>query len=301
MKLLTIASSASCLVVGTASCSAFIDFPTDPVLVEPTDERWGCLGQGFEVGTPSSTIANVRVAACNFVTNCANAVSGLTVSVCNKRDVGCTNPVTSGVRDVDGTIDVQVPTPAGGFDGYLKITSTPALCTDTSVFGSEAPNLCNLVPQCNPAEPDDSCLVPTIAPALLFFNPPIVRDSETPIPLPLIPSAALPLIVTAAGAELDPTTGNLFITAMDCRGKPAEGVTYAIGQATESVTQLYVDKGVVSDTVFQTDESGIGGFVGVPPGFAEVTGFTPDGRRVGKIGVQAAPFTLTYSALIAEE
>jgi hypothetical protein len=54
---------------------------------------------------------------------------------------------------------------------------------------------------------------------------------------------------------------------------------------------------VVSNTSLQTDTSGIGGFVGVPAGFAEVTGYNDKLQKIGKIGVQAAPFSLTYSAL----
>ena len=175
-----------------------------------------------------------------------------------------------------------------------------ASCTDEAAFPGTGGALCALTPQCDLTSPDARCLVPTYAPALLFFNPPITADVPAPIPLQLLPSQALPRVVEAAGAELDPATGNLFITALDCDGHPAAGVTYGIAQDQDRVTALYVDNGVVSDTVFQTDESGIGGFVGVPPGFAEVTGYAPDGTPIGKIGVQSAPFTLTYSTLVPQ-
>jgi hypothetical protein len=38
----------------------------------------------------------------------------------------------------------------------------------------------------------------------------------------------------------------------------------------------------------------------VPPGFAEVSGFLNSAMplQMGKIGVQSAPFTITYSALV---
>jgi hypothetical protein len=157
--------------------------------------------------------------------------------------------------------------------------------------------LCALAPNCDQALPDDGCLIPTYAPALVFFNPPIATDVTTPLPLQMLASGALPSVVQAAGAVLDPSTGNLFITAIDCDGRPGAGVTYEIAQHQDVVTPLYVDSGVVSDTVLQTDASGIGGFVGVPPGFVEVTGYSPDSEFITEIGLQSAPFSLTYSLL----
>lgn len=283
--------------VGSLGCGQVLDIPDDPQLVVD-DGPWRCLGAIEPPKAPLGQTAKVRVAACNFVTDCAQPVTGLTVKLCNKKDVGCTNPLAENVSDVGGMLELNVPTPPGGFDGYLQILSTPALCTDESVFGPTGAMLCGLSPSCDPKAPDDNCLVPTFAPAFLFFNPPVTADLTTPLPLPLLPSAALPSIVQAAGATLDPTTGNLFVTGIDCDGNPAAGVTYSITQASDKVTQLYVDNGVVSDTVFETDASGIGGFVGVPPGFAEVVGTNAAQQRIGKIGVQAAPFTLTYSALV---
>ena len=60
----------------------------------------------------------------------------------------------------------------------------------------------------------------------------------------------------------------------------------------------YVDTGVISDTSMETDSSGIGGFVGVPPGFAEIVGYNSDNERIGKVGVQASPFTMTYTFMV---
>jgi hypothetical protein len=118
-----------------------------------------------------------------------------------------------------------------------------------------------------------------------------------PLQLPLIPSADIPAMLGAAGAELDPTTGNLFITALDCDGVPAPGVTYGIAEHQESVTQLYMHGGLPNKTDLVTDESGVGGFLGVPGGFANVTAYNDDLEVVGKIGVQTAPFTMTYTAI----
>ncbi len=286
--------------IALLGCSNVLDIPDDPMVIEPTGP-WSCLGDTPAAATPTEATARVMVSVCNFVDNCATPVTGLTVSACAKKDVNCTNPLVSDVMDDNGMITLDVPIGTTGFDGYLQIDSMPALCTDEQVFGAAGAMLCGLSPSCDPMNPTDDCLVPTFAPALLFMNPPVTADLQQPLGLPLLPSAALPSIVQAAGAQLDPTTGNLFITAVDCDGNTSAGVTYSISQASDQVTQLYVDNGVVSDTVFETDRSGIGGFVGVPPGFAEVVGTNAEQQRIGKIGVLARPFTLTYSALVPSD
>lgn len=288
--------SVGVLALCLSRCAELIDLPDSVELVEAGP--WSCLDSLAQATAPSETSASVRVQACDFINNCATTVTGLQARVCAKRDVGCTNPIASGLTEQDGLFDFEVPTGESGFDGYLEVSSGVDLCTNTEVFGSAGPMLCGLSPSCNPETPDENCQVPTYARALLFFNPPIVGDAIAPLPLPLLSTAGLPAVIEAAGASMDPASGNLFITAIDCDGAPAAGVTYSIGQHQEEVTQLYVDSGVVSDTILETDSSGIGGFVGVPPGFAEVTGYNSDFERVGEIGVQSAPFTMTYSALV---
>jgi hypothetical protein len=260
-------------------------------------DPWTCLGSEPAAQPTIGRRAKVRVLACDFVSNCAQPVTNLTAKVCRKRDVGCTNPIEQDLRDNDGVFEFDVDTTGDGFDGYLDVSSTTAVCTDKAAFGETGSMLCGLLPNCNPEQPGDACQAPTYAHALVFFNPPVRQSFDKPQPVPLLPAAALPAIVGAAGATLDPTTGNLFITALDCALTPASGVTYSISEHQDKVTQLYVDRGVVSNTSLQTDSSGIGGFVGVPTGFAEVTGYNENLQKIGKIGIQAAPFTLTYSAL----
>ena len=280
------------------ACAQLLDLPSDPELL-PQDDRWSCLGATTAaLSAPEQTTATVHVYACDFITDCSFPVTGVTARVCAKRDVGCTNPIVENMVDDEGVIDVPLPTGLEGFDGYLEVRAPVASCTDEEVFGSAGPMLCGLVPDCDVESPDNRCMVPTYARSLLFFNPPVRGDREAPMPLPMLSSAGLPAVVQAAGADLDPGAGNLFITALDCNGMPASGVTYSIQQHQDEVTQLYVDSGVVSDTVLETDDSGIGGFVGVPPGFAEVVGYNENLERIGEIGVQSAPFTMTYSALV---
>jgi hypothetical protein len=277
-----------------AGCAEVLDIPDAPELVE--QGAWSCLAEPMIRPAPLEPSALVRVQACDFVSpECATPVTGLSARVCEKFDTFCTNPIVTDLLDEVGLLEFEVPTPPGGFDGYLEVTSATELCT-SAAFGSRGPELCELSPGCNPELPDDNCRMPLFARSMLFFNPPIHQDSPAPQRLPLIPAAAIPELVTAAGATLDPSTGNLFVTALDCDGRPATGVNYSI-DVLQGVTQLYVHDGVVSDTNLE-NQSGVGGFLGVPIGFAEVSGFIGMSQVVGSVGVQTAPFTMTYTVLV---
>lgn len=286
-----------------AGCADVLDIPDNPQLV--AHGPWRCLEDPASPSRPAKDRASVRVHACNFVSsNCGDFVTGLTASLCNKRDVNCTDPISTGIVDSDGDLSFDVPTGGAlgvGFDGYLQVTAPTALCTDESSFGPAGPTLCALQPACDPKAPDDACRLPTFAPSMLFFNPAIRSNVARPIPLPLIPTSAVLTLTQAAGGKVDPKTGNVFVTALDCDGNPAAGVRYSMMQKSDSSTVLYVSDGVISDSASQTDASGIGGFLGVSAGFAGIMGSTVGAEsgtvKIGEVGVQVAPFTITYATL----
>jgi hypothetical protein len=286
------------LLLAFTGCSNVLDIPSDPQLV--ATGPWRCLTQPPPIAAIATVAqAMVRVHACNFITDCTTSASQLTAKLCDKRDVGCNSPRLSGITDTDGVFLFQVPTAGGGFDGYLLVDSASASCTDSESFGTVAGAvLCQLVaPTCDVTAPDQRCSAKIFAPAMLFFNPPITADVATPLPLQLFPTSGLPAVLAAAGIAIDPSAGNLFIQALDCDGRPAADVRYQIDQYGSQVSSLYVNNGIVSTSVSHTDSTGIGGFVGVPPGFVSVTGYTSDSVAIGQIGVQAAASTLTYTAL----
>jgi hypothetical protein len=284
-----------------AGCGQILNVPSDPQLAQTGP--WRCLNQPAAAQeTPTAAQAQVVVQACDFITACTTPATGLTALLCDKRDVGCISPRLAGLTDVNGAFHFQVPTAGSGFDGYLLVTAPLASCTDATAFGSVAgAALCGAVlPNCNVSAPDQNCLLPIFAPSLLFFNPPIVHDVTTPIPLQLFPSTGLPSVIQAAGIQLEAGAGNLFIQALDCDGNPAPDVTYSLQQNSEQASPLYVNNGVVSRSFTRTDVTGIGGFVGVTPGFVSVVGTNADSVQVGQIGVQAVPSMLTYSVLLPQ-
>ncbi|HTV18944.1 MAG TPA: hypothetical protein VMG12_09745 [Polyangiaceae bacterium] len=288
--------SGSLLGLGLAGCAEVLDIPDDPQVVGP----WRCLSEPLQEPVPSATTAEVKVQACDFTNQCSTSVRGLTARLCRQLDPNCNNPVQQGITDSNGLLTFTVPTPLVGFSGYLDVMSSTANCMDPQ-FGEFGPMMCGMAMQqgCrNPEDPEDlNCQVPLYARALLFFNPPIFNKVEEPMQLPLIPAAGMPAMLEAAGAQLDPSKGNLFVTALDCDGQRAAGVTYTLKDNPTSVTQLYVHGGQPNKNDLETDASGVGGFLGVPAGFANVTGYNQDQDVVGESGVTAAPFAMTYTAI----
>jgi hypothetical protein len=281
-----------------AGCAQVLDLPDSNTLSLAPSGPWRCLDAPSAPVLPSAATATVRFQACDFISNCTLPISGLHARVCDKLDVGCLSPRQPNIVDQGGQIEFTVPTGARGFDGYLEVTPSLAPCYDRSVFGDAATGLlCELAPECNQAAPTDACNVPIYSPALWFFNPPVVADVETPFPLELYPSASLPLVLDAAGGSLAPETGSVFMSVVDCDGKPASGVSLQIAEHADVADALYFESGVLSNTATETDASGLGGFIGVPPGFVEITGVNTDGVPVAKVGLQARPSFVTLTVL----
>lgn len=285
-----------------AGCGELLDLPDDPTL----REGHRCARDESQRSSAGAS-ARVRVQACNFVsTNCSEPVTGITASLCNKKDVDCVKPLRSARADDHGELsfDVQTGGPLGaGFDGYLRVVTEPARCDDTETFGTAAPGLCSLLEGCDEKREREACVLPTFAPALLFFNPPVVSDFGRAMPLPLIPTVAVPSLTMAANGRFDATRGNVFVTVLDCAGAPLAGVRLELTSAGEGSSVLYLKNGVISASAQRTDASGIGGVLNVPAGFASVAGFVDDGAggetRLSEIGLQVARFTITYTTLVA--
>jgi hypothetical protein len=281
-----------------AGCAQVLDLPDTNTLSLAPSGPWSCLESPAEALQPSSSTATVRFQACDFISNCTLPVEGLHARVCDKLDVGCLSPREVDIVDDGGLVEFPVPTGARGFDGYLEVSTGLARCYDTGVFGAAATGvLCQFVPECDRAAPTDACNVPIYSPVLWFFNPPVFADVETPIPLQLYPSASLPLVLDAAGGSIIPGTGSVFMTVIDCDGKPASGISLEIAEHADVADALYFDSGVLSNTATQTDASGVGGFIHIPPGFVEITGFNAEGVAVAKVGVQVSPVFVTYTVL----
>lgn len=279
-------------------CADLLDIPETNTLSLAPSGPWRCLSAPTDAVVPRAPRARVRFRVCDFISNCTMPVTGLQARLCDKLDIGCLNPRLTGISDTNGLIELEVPTGARGFDGYLQVFTAVAPCFDTQVFGSAAQGLlCQLAPACDPSTPTEACNVPIYSPAMWFFNPPVVADQEQPISLQLYPTAALPLVLDAAGGELVPGTGSVFMTVIDCDGQPASGISLEIAEYEDIADRLYFDSGVLSNTATQTDAAGVGGFIRIPPGFVEITGVDADGVPMAKVGVQASSGFVTLTVL----
>jgi hypothetical protein len=277
------------------ACAEVVSFPDDPRLVE--SGPWRCLGAQAPLGSGGQSTATVRMQLCDAFGECAVPLSGLSAQLCAKVDFGCTRPLDIDIREADGLLEFDVPLGDDGFDGYLAVSSPSEPCTSPS-FGEASAALCAANPACDPARPDDSCLVPLYVRALWFFNPPIIADTAEPLRLSLLSSAALPSLTAASGGSFDPATGSVVVTGFDCDGSRALGVTYDMRQNADDVSQWYMANGILTASVSETDATGMGGFVGVRPGFADVEAYTADNERVGAVGVQVSAGTISYASLV---
>jgi hypothetical protein len=286
--------------VGLGGCAEILDIPDDPEFQETGP--WRCVDQAAAPSVPQNATAKVTFHACDFISGCTKPLPGLSARLCDKLDVACLSPRSPVVTsDANGNFTFDVPTPQEHpFDGYVEVIPQVALCTDPTYFGAAAGIICGLVQDqgCDPMNPTGLCAVPIYSPVLWFFNPPIVGDLADPILLQLYPAAQLPPLIQAAGAQLDPTTAAVFLTAWDCDANPASGVALTVPEHESTVQSLYYKSGVIRAGLQETDPSGIGGFIKVPPGFVNVTGVNEAGEPVGIVGVQARPPFVTYTVLV---
>jgi len=273
------------------ACAELVSFPDDPSLAEAGP--WDCVAAPTPSLPPTTSTLTVRVRACDSFGDCSVPIEGLSAELCGKLDVGCTRPMLSELTPIDGMFEVEVPLDERGFDGYLKVSSPTASCADA---GPElAPSLCAFVPDCDPAAPDERCQVPLYAPALFFFT--LQSEPNEPFSLSLMRLAAVPALAQAAGAPFDPALGNLVVTGLDCNGARAAGLSYELREQPRDVTPLYMSNGILSRSLAQTDVTGVGAFVGVPPGFVDVLGFTGGDATVGGVGVQVSRLAISYATL----
>lgn len=151
----------------------------DSLCQEAVVDPWRCLDHPTPAA-PTTASVHAAVRVCDSLRGCSLVLRGLTAKLCAKLDAGCTNPIQADVPNTNGVFEFDAPTGLFGFDGYLQISAPPEPCTDRDVFGAASDTVCALLPQCDPAAPDERCAIPPYSPTLQFFNPPIVVDTELP-------------------------------------------------------------------------------------------------------------------------
>jgi hypothetical protein len=284
----------TCFQIG---CAAVVEFPDDPELID--QGPWRCLTEPVERAAPTRSTAHVQLQVCDSLRGCSLPISGLSARLCGKLDAGCTSPISANISYAEGVFDFDVPTGSAGFDGYLEVSAPSELCTNREVFGEASAAVCALLAQCDPKSPDARCSVLSYPRALQFFNPPIVADTVSPRPIYMSSAEASRAIGQAAGTDFDPTKGSLIVTAVDCDGKGAPGVAFAMSGQQRAVGQLfYMQNGIPSVTLQETDATGFGGFVGMPAGYLDVVAKSSTGTRIGGVAAYVAAASTTFITLV---
>jgi hypothetical protein len=260
---------------------------------------WRCLGNPTPPPVSTAATAHVSLPVCDSLRGCGLPIAGLTAKLCAKLDAGCTSPLPFDISYANGVFDFDVPASPMGFNGYLAIASPPELCTDGMIFGEATRALCALLPECNPAAPDARCEIPAYPPVSFFFNPPVVADASVSRPLQITSTAASLAIAQAAGIVYDPTRGSLLVTALDCDGTRASGLSFSLENYQGNPSQtLYVENNIPSRALLATDATGVGIVIDVSPGFVTVVARDASGKRVGSAGAYVAPSSDSYITLV---
>lgn len=287
-----------------AGCADVLDLPDSPRLASAED-RFEC---GPQVDAPRAMTAHVSVHLCDFFDrNCTRPVVGSKAVLCERADFGCSRPVATGIVDQENTGDLSFDVKTGGaagtgFNGFLMVLPPAALCTDADAFGG--PGACALTDptKCDPADPGPDCMVPLYNPGLLYFEPPITNDVPRQIYLSLLPTVGAVKLVRAAGAtSVDPALGSVIVTALDCDGRPASGVSFSIAEGAPKIGTLYNTLAGVPQRGIETDETGMAGLLGVPQAFVNISAHrSGDGLNATPLAtarIQVLKSTIAYVTL----
>jgi len=213
---------------------------------DPADP-WRCVGH-VTWPTPTTEPLVDREVFANFVDG--RAVSGLTVEVCARADVGCTSPLATVVTDASGAAALPI---AKGFAGYVQMKTPPAS------FPELLPMIVAYVvpPGLDPTATSQLCVACRASSAVGEAIPVLSKRDAT-------------ALSAAVSAVLDPSRGLLFARLGDCDGHITPGVQLELEQADEKTTRYYFEDGVPNLTSTWTTETGLAGFVNVRPGLVSL-------------------------------
>jgi hypothetical protein len=196
--------------------------------------------------TPASGTYTANWYLFNFATRAG--APDLTVKVCAATDTDCANPLTTGVTDAGGNVDLSIPTAPGWTTAYMEVTGAGIISQLNFPRGRGGFNQRMGFP---------------------------VLDTKT--------AAAFIALAGSAGAPdgSAPTLGSLGVQAQSCANFLLAGVTF---ESSAGGVVSYIAGGIPSMTAKATNESGQGGIVDVPPGPVTVT-MKRDGKRLGSTDV----------------
>lgn len=219
-----------------------------------SDTAWSCVGSVSKPSSSSSTVT-VRLPLLDLFTGQPRA--GITVRTCSKLDVNCLSPLgEDAVTDSKGEATLTLLAP--NFEGVFQLVASA-----------------------------------DVAASKVYLHPTSLVDGVTLPAVRTIGAGALRAAVEAGGAIYDPSRGTLFVDARDCLGASAPGVTWTLPAKAPNTVTWYLRDGAPSKTATDTDASGLGGFLLVPPG-AQTVSPSHSGQALPERKVYAVADVVTY-------
>lgn len=227
-----------------------------------SDPIWGCVGK---VSWPAEDPTRTIVDRGQFLRIFSEApIPGLVLRACRGIDATCASPIRETITDAEGYYSLTLPF---AFRGYLETRPTPA----QEVL---------------------AMLLPVVTPAVMDLTDASRADS-------VHASSAIDLgsLLDIIGRKLNPDEGHIFGLAVDCQGRPVQGVTLeATPTAADSIAYYVDDNRLPNLTQKFTSSRGELGFVNLPPGPVTLH-YSAAGRRVGSTTVQMRKATVTAVGL----
>lgn len=248
-----------------------------------SDPVWGCLGH-VTMDTPQAPTAKVAIPFWDLIRMAP--VTDIAMQTCAKLDVSCSKPLGPFIRvGQDGILRTEVPT-STPFDGYGQIITvgddeagTAAVDDGGTATDAGAPPSTHWMP------------------SLVFFNPPLVRDT-TYGQVPLFHPDDVQLIAQSQGNTVDPALGIAFVGVLDCSGNPAAGATWEPSVVDMKSRRFFYINSFPDEAATATDKSGRGGLVNAPVGTLTVTAtVAATGKRIGSATVLVRPGVASYTFL----
>jgi hypothetical protein len=193
-------------------------------------QDWSCVGHvSWPVPTAATITGNLTVVD---ATAQSVVLPNLTVSACFTETPGCNPPIAGPVTtDANGVAAITLPmdTQEGrrGFIGYFLVTDTTSH-----------------------ADPVDAYL-----PTLVFPGAPITQDGAARRVLATT-LRETNTIANSVHLAVDASRPSLVVTATDCAGSPAPGITFAVDDADSETLTVYTSFGIPSLALTETDQTG---------------------------------------------
>jgi hypothetical protein len=223
------------------------------------DPIWGCLGH-VTPGPPQPGLVNVSLPFYDLVG--MMTLTGLGVRACPALDANCGRPVNTGIAIADamGLATFQVPS---GFDGYGQVIEL----TDAGepIWGPDGGD-----GDAGDGGGSEAGSPFKYIPSVVFFNPPIIRDTSYGI-VPIFKPGDIDALAVLQGNRWERDHGLLFVGMLDCSRNPAAGVTWDYNALDPLTKRFYYVHGQPDELANATDASGFGGLINARAGSITIT------------------------------